>query len=132
MTYRVTRNSEQQPAIVMEDEPYGKALAAAPAQREPELDQGLWLVMVFAAWSVPDINAIQVALDVARHFGGRINLGVRPLDNFEENAAWLPDVKDTGLSPLWIGLNDGRVCMSKHGLLTAQELVDAISASCPV
>ena len=130
MTYRVTRNSEQQPVIVMEDEPYGKALAAAPAQREPELDQGLWLVMVFAAWSAPDINAIQVALDVARHFGGRINLGVRPLDNFDENEAWLPDVQDTGLSPLWIGLNDGRVCMSKHGLLTVQELVDAISASC--
>ncbi len=132
MTYRVTRNSENRPVLVLEDEPHGKALAAAPAQREPELDQGLWLVMVFAAWSVPDIKAIQVALDVARHFGGRINLGVRPLDNFEENESWLPAAENAGGSPLWIVLNDGRVCMSKHGLLTSQELIDAIATACPV
>src|SRR4051812_3786304 len=110
MSYRVTRDESAKPRIVLKDEPpFCRALQAAPISREPELDTDTWLVMCFAAWSVPDIQAIQTALDVARHFNGRLKLGVRPFDTQEEHAAWCPTIEDETGSPVWVLLRDGMV-----------------------
>ncbi|MBD0372211.1 MAG: hypothetical protein ICV60_15320 [Pyrinomonadaceae bacterium] len=130
MSYRVTR-SDGRPIVELEDEPpYCRALRAAPPAREPELNTGLWLVMVFAAWSIYDIRAIQVALDAARRFDGKIKLGLRPFYASEEHAAWCPDLKEDDGNPLWIVLRDGEMCMKRHGFPTVDELAEEIKAAC--
>jgi hypothetical protein len=132
MSYRVTRSAEGRPSITLNGEPpYCRGLAAAPLAREPELGSGLWLVMAFAAWSVSEIGAIQSALDAVKRFGGKVNLGLRPFDNLEEQGTWCPELMKDGNSPLWVLLRDGDVCMKRQGLLRADALVDAIEGACP-
>ncbi|CAH1087682.1 hypothetical protein NTG1052_630016 [Candidatus Nitrotoga sp. 1052] len=102
MSYKVTCDQEDCPRITLTDEsPYSHALAAAPSMREPELNTGNRLVMAFAVWSIPDNLAIQTALDVAKCFGGKLNLGLRPFDDAEELGAWCPGLEYGGQSPLW-------------------------------
>ncbi|MDP1681562.1 MAG: hypothetical protein Q8L39_07275 [Burkholderiales bacterium] len=91
MSYKVTRDQVGCPRITLTGESaYSHALDAAPSAREPELNTGNWLVMAFAVWSIPDILAIQTALDVAKRFSGKLNLGLRPFDYPEELGAWCP------------------------------------------
>ncbi|MDD5267121.1 MAG: hypothetical protein PHO08_08325 [Methylococcales bacterium] len=131
MSYKVTRDQEGCPSITLTDEPsYFRALVAAPSAREPELNTGNWLVMAFAVWSTPDNLAIQTAIDVAKRFGGKLNLGLRPFDDSEELGAWCPSVEDDGRSPLWVLLRDGKVCMKRSGILTVDELVEVIGGAC--
>jgi hypothetical protein len=132
MSHRVTRGADGRPRIELEDEPaYCTALQAAPAGREPELDAGLWLVLTFATWSVPDVNAVQTALDVAKHFEGTLKLGLRPFDYPEEHAAWCGDLAGEDASPLWVLLRDGRLCMKLAGSATPEDMVVAIERSLP-
>jgi len=131
MSYKVIRDQEGCPSITLTDEPpYAHALGAAPSVREPELNTGNWLVMAFAVWSTPDNLAIQTALDVAKRFGGKLNLGLRPFDDSEELGAWCSDIEDDGQSPLWVLLHDGEVCMKRSGILTIDELVELIGGAC--
>ena len=131
MSYKVTRDQKGCPSITLTGEaPYSHALGAAPSAREPELNTGNWLVMAFAVWSTPDNLAIQAALDVAKRFGGKLNLGLRPFDDSEELGAWCPDIEDDGQSPLWVLLRDGEVCMKCSGILTVDELVELIGGAC--
>lgn len=126
MTYRVTRNADQRPKVVLDGEPsYSTALEAAPPARETELNEGLWLVMAFAVWSVPDVVAIQTALDAAKHFEGKVKLGLRPFDSFEEFDTWSSETSD-GSSPVWIVLSNGEKCWEHRGYVTVDALVDAI------
>jgi hypothetical protein len=129
MSYRVTRGADERPSIVLQDEPaYCRALDAAPPVREPELDRGLWLVMAFAAWSTPDVDAIRTALDTARRFGGALNLGIRPFDSPDEHEAWCPGLGDCGSGPLWVLLRDGELRLKRAGLITRDALVAAIES----
>lgn len=131
MSYKVIRDQDGYPSITLSDEsPYSHALRAAPSAREPELNKGNWLVMTFAVWSTPDNLAIQTALDVAKRFGGKFNLGLRPFDDAEEFGAWCPDIEEDGQSPLWVLLRDGEVCMKRSGILTVDELVELIGDTC--
>ncbi|CAH1388057.1 hypothetical protein [Candidatus Nitrotoga sp. M5] len=131
MTFKVTRDQDGYPSITLTDEPpYSHALGVAPSAREPELNKGNWLVMAFAVWSTPDNLAIQTALDVAKRFGGKLNLGLRPFDDSEEFSAWCPDIEDDEQSPLWVLLRDGEVCMKRSGILTVDELVELIGDAC--
>ena len=131
MSYKVTRDQEGCPSITLTDEPpYAHALAAAPSVRESEINTGNWLVMAFAVWSTPDNLAIQTALDVAKRFGGKLNLGLRPFDDAEELGTWCPDIEDDGQSPLWVLLHDGEVCMKRSGILAVDELFEAIGGVC--
>ncbi|MBN9561711.1 MAG: hypothetical protein J0H14_13430 [Alphaproteobacteria bacterium] len=130
MSYQITRGSDERPSIALADEPpFCVALDAAPTAREPELDRGWWLVMVFATWSAHDVAAIQTALDVAKHFCGDIKLGLRPFDLAEEHAAWCPTLGDERRSPLWLLLHDGDIRMSRGGLLTTDALIAGIEAA---
>jgi hypothetical protein len=127
MSYKVARNEHGRPGIALTGEPsYCHALVAAPPTREPELDTDVWLVMAFAVWSIPDNIAIQTALDVTKHFDGKINLGLRPFDDWEELGAWGPGLEGDGSSPLWVLFRDGEVLMTRNGILTIDELVEAI------
>lgn len=131
MSYKVIRDQEGCPSITLTDEPpYAHALAAAPSVRELELNADIWLVMAFAVWSTPDNLAIQTALDVAKRFGGKFNLGLRPFDDSEELGAWCPGLEYGGQSPLWVLLRDGEVCMKRSGILTVDELVESIGGAC--
>jgi hypothetical protein len=130
MSYRVTRKADGRPSIDLHDEPpHVIALEAAPPAREPELDTGQWLVMPFAAWSVPDIAAIQTALNAVEHFGGTLKLGLRPYDSSDEHGAWCPAIAGDDASPLWLLLDDGEVRMKRSGFLMTNELVAAINAA---
>ncbi|BBJ23430.1 hypothetical protein [Candidatus Nitrotoga sp. AM1P] len=127
MSYKVTRDQEGCPSITLTDEPsYAHALDAAPSARELELNTGNWLVMAFAVWSIPDNLAIQTALDVAKRFSGKLNLGLRPFDDMEEVGTWCPDLEYGGQSPLWVLLRDGEVCLKRSGILAVDELVEVI------
>lgn len=131
MSYKVTRDQDSCPSISLTDEPsYVHTLVAAPAAREPELNTDNWLVMACAVWSTPDNLAIQTALDVAKHYGGKLNLGLRPFDDAEELDAWCPDIEDDGQSPLWVLLRDGEIYMKRSGILTVDELVEVIDDVC--
>lgn len=132
MSYNVTRNENGRPKIVLTDEPpYCHALDAAPPAREPDLNMGVWLVMAFAVWSVPDNVAIQTALDAAKRFGGKLNLGIRPFDDWEELVALCPGLEEDGRSPLWVLLRNGKVCTKRNGILTIDELVEMIGVAFP-
>jgi hypothetical protein len=127
MPYRVTRGADERPSIVLEHEPaYCQPLAAAPPAREPELGQGLWLVMAFATWSMPDVDAIRTALATAKHFGGALKLGLRPFDSPDEHQAWCRGLASSGNSPFWVLLRDGEIRMQRAGLITMDALVAAI------
>jgi hypothetical protein len=126
MSFQVTHGPDRRPILVLEDEaPYSQALAAAPPAREPELDQGVWLIMAFAVWSAPDIAAIQTALDAAKHFDGRMKLGVRPFDGFEEFETWVSGTAPTN-STYWVLSRDGQKCWEHQGLHTVEELIEEI------
>lgn len=132
MSYQVTRGVDGRPSIVLQGEPpYCRALDAAPPAREPELDIGLWLVVSFPSWSVPDIAAIQADLDATKHFRGKLKLGLRPFDDPEEHATWRPELKEHGNGTLLLLLRDGKVCMKHQGLFTVDALIDAIEAASP-
>ncbi len=130
MSYKVSRDKNGCPRIVLTGEPpYFHALVAAPSGREPELNTGNWLVMAFAVWSIPDNLAIQTALEAAKRFGGKFNLGLRPFDDFKEFGAWCPHLEDDGRSPKWVLIRDGKVCMEHSGILTIEELVEVIEGA---
>ncbi len=132
MPYQITRTANGRPSIVLSGEPpYCNTLDAAPSEREPALDAGWWLVVAFAAWSMPDIAAIQTALDVAKHFGGTLQLGLRPFDHPEEHDAWCLGLEEDERSPLWLLLRDGQVRMKRQGILTVDALIGMIETAGP-
>jgi hypothetical protein len=102
--------------------PYVHALEMAPARREPELDRGDWLVLVFAVASVPDVRAVREAVKAGRVFGGRVQVGVRPFGDYDETEAWCGSYGGTRESPLWLVLRDGRVVYREWGTRTAGQV----------
>jgi hypothetical protein len=94
----------------------------APVEREPELNSGLWLVLVFAVWSGPDRTAVDTALSVAKEFRGEVRLGIRPFDKAEEALAWCPELKLRRTSPIWLILNNGKLERATFGPQTVEQL----------
>lgn len=130
MSYHVMRSVDGRPYITLQGEPpYCKPLEPAPPVREPELSSGLWLIMAFAAWSKPEIDAVQVALDTARRFGGTLTLGLRPFDDPEKLDAWCPGLGKDVKSPMWVLLDNGEVRLELRGMFTTEALVSAIEAT---
>jgi len=101
---------------------YIHSLKMKPESKEKELDQGDWLVLSVGAFSVPDIECINVAIDSAVKFGGKVQLGVRPFWDYEEVAKLLPEFKDRTGSPIWIYYRDGKLLWWQDSPLTAREL----------
>ncbi|MGH2886147.1 MAG: hypothetical protein ACRDPA_26200 [Solirubrobacteraceae bacterium] len=123
----LTREGYGRPAVSLTDEPpFCHALAARPFAREAELDRGLWLVIVVAAWSAPDVEAVRTAIDAVARFQGRVQLGVRPYDDPDEVETWCPELRDAGGSPMWAILDDGVVVAVDGGIRSADQLVATI------
>ena len=77
--------------LVLSDEPsYIHALQMAPDCREPELDLGLWLLVVFPVWSSPVRQSVRAALACAIDHAGKFQLGIRPFNSHEEISKWWP------------------------------------------
>ena len=128
MSYRVVRDRAGTPELILSGEPaYCHALPAKGTALPPGTKAGRWLLMAFAVWSVPDVAAVQVALDLARSLGGRLNLGLRPYDDPDELRGWCPGVTLEGNGPFWILLRDGRVAGWCTGMRSADELRAAMS-----
>src|SRR5262249_15181688 len=85
-----------------------QALRMAPEKREPELAKDTWLVLVCGVFSVPDIKAINVALDIAEKYGKKIKIGLRPFREYSEIKKWFPEYGESGQSPVWIVFKDGK------------------------
>jgi hypothetical protein len=127
MSYCIQIIPNGQYKLLLEREPeYCKALAMSPLKREPELEQGLWLILVFAVWSVPDRTCIDLALSVIKEFKGDVLLGVRPFDNYTEFNIWCPEVKEKYGSPIWLVLNNGNLLKEMVGVYSKEQLVQLL------
>jgi hypothetical protein len=113
------------------------ALKMAPESIEPELMQGVWLVVAFPVWSAPVRESVSAALGCARDNSGLYQLGIRPFESHDELRTWWPlcgapavtglalsawrgglglDIRISPRSsndPLWLVLDEGRVAY--HG-----------------
>jgi len=129
MSYHVKSLAGGSYKLVFEDEPaYCKALVMSPLAKESELTQGLWLVLLFAVWSVPDRSNIGVALSVVKEFNGKVFLGVRPFDNHDEIKKWCPEVKEKYGSPIWLVMKNGKLLKERTGLYSKEELKNLIQS----
>src|SRR5438094_606486 len=91
MSFNVQRGAGDKWKLIVSEEPgFVHALPVAPASLEPELNSGTWLIVAFSIWSIHDRHSVLGAINCAKRFGGRFQLGIRPYDSFEENARWWP------------------------------------------
>jgi hypothetical protein len=128
MSYQVIRDHNGAPNLILSGEPaYCHVLGANLTASEPDISIGNWLLMAFAVWSVPDVEAVQVALELAHSMGGKLNLGLRPYDDPDEIHGWVSAVTPESNGPFWILLRDGVVCYYRTGIFTVDELREAIS-----
>lgn len=123
----IAKDENGEPAIKLLNQPsYCHGLRFAPDSMEVPLRSGAWLVMNFAIWSGPDIQAIQVALRAAKSFNGRIKLGIRPFDCHDELRRWCPPVKENCASPVWLLLKDGQLIHELACIRSEQEIAGEI------
>jgi hypothetical protein len=127
MPYRVLRDPDGTPRLILSDEPaYCHALAANVTAPPPKTGAGRWLLMAFAVWSAPDVAAVQVALELARSLDGQLHLGLRPYDDPDELRGWCPGITPDDNGPFWILLRDGEVRQCRTGIFTVDELRETL------
>lgn len=125
MSYSFQITPDECAELILEGEPpYCRVLPMAPVEREPELNQGLWLVLLFAAWSGPDRRAIPIALSVVKGFQGRVRLGIRKFSDHTEQKTWCPEVREKWGGPIWLMLRDGELREELTGLRSEEQLRD--------
>ena len=101
-------------------------LEMAPDGREPELNSGDWLVLLFAVWSGPDLDCIRAVLDAAGLIGRSVSVGIRPYDDSSEARTWIPEVQELRGSPIWVLIRDGAIRWIDVGRLTVDEIVGMV------
>src|SRR5687767_13162089 len=101
--FSVQRTADNRWEVNLRDQPdYCCALPMAPNRMEPELKEGLWLVLVAAIWSGPDRIAIGQALSAVQEFRGKVKLGIRLFDDDAETRTWFPELPKYAASPVWL------------------------------
>ncbi len=100
----------------------------APSSRERELNCGNWIVLAFAVWSGPDIAAIDTALVAAKRFNGKIQLGIRPFDQYTEMKTWCPEARVSYQSPIWLLFQEGQLVAEFHGPQSQEQLIEIIQS----
>lgn len=134
--------------VMLENEPdYIAPLQIAPSCLENKLKQGNWLVVCMSVWNLNDIRAGHRAIEIVKRHRGRVQLGLRPFDDPEENLTWIFGVPSGQLpeqveillaeqdnkreaiiratetaSPVWVAISDGKVAAIKYGLLSDSEI----------
>ena len=148
MPYSIDADPLGRFAIDFVDEPaFVHGFRMAPERLEPELMAGNWLLLTFAIWNSIDRPAIDDAVRVAKQFGGRFQLGVRPFEVADEFAGWLPveqsplceithEVSTEGKftvaitggdrTPFWHWLSDGSLIAQHGGLLDPPKLMSFV------
>ncbi len=107
--------------------PFCHGLKMCPREIETELLIGNWLVLAYAVWSKPDMDCIDVAIEVTKQLAGQLSLGVRPFNRFDEFRSWCPSAIPHGQSPVWIYFQSGGIIWSHFGVLSAQQLKDKLT-----
>jgi hypothetical protein len=133
--------------FVLRDEPdFIVPLEIAPPALENFLSSGKWLVVGVSVWSSHDMKAAGQAMRLIKAFHGFVKLGLRPVDNPNENLPWIPRLvtiapdsvevsarwddgacsikiqSNTSASPVWVSLSDGELIDLRHGLLDRVEI----------
>jgi hypothetical protein len=106
---RLRKVSSNRFELLLDDAPppaFVHMLQMAPRQREPDLDRGAWLVLVFSPVSAPDVRSIKEAIGAVQRVGRGIQLGIRPFYDYEETLTWYGRYGDPE-SPLWVIINRG-------------------------
>jgi hypothetical protein len=125
MTYVIQKTQESRFDIKLESEaPNCHALATAPDHREPELDSGVWVVASYALWSGPDLECLKVTLNVARHFIGFAEFGLRLFEDFSEFDTWCPELVHLPVCPVWLFFRDSTLMRQHRGLLSESQLYE--------
>lgn len=107
---------------------YCHALPMAPSSREPALNCGNWLVLVFAVWSGSDIMSMDTALAAVKGFNGKVQLGVRPFDQYTELKTWCPEARTSYQSPIWLLFQDGQMVAEFYGPQSKDQLIEIIQS----
>lgn len=129
------------------------ALTCAPEAMEPELSSGTWLVVVFPVWSGPVRRSVRAACSYAEGIDGKLQLGVRPFENYEEIVKWWPTSEspprgamlchvndasplrevhiatDSSSYPMWLVLRDGAVLYEGAGPRTKEQIAQLVQAA---
>lgn len=129
MSYRIQIMPSGLYELLLENEPvYCKTLVMSPLKKEPGLEQDLWLILMFAIWSIPDRACIDLALSVIKEFNGKVLLGIRPFDNHTELNTWCPEVQEKYGSPIWLVLNNGKLLKERVGLCNKEGLRELVQS----
>ena len=100
----------------------------APAAREPELERGNWLVLAFAVVSVPDVACIPRAVQAVQTFEGKVQLGIRPFNDYDESRTWYQAYGNPE-SPLWLVVRNGVVVHEEKGPRSVEQVVNFVKTS---
>ncbi len=123
MSYTVCEMADGKFELVIQNGPQNcKALPMAPSSIENELQDGLWLLLVFAVWSIQDRNAINTALELGKRLGDTVRVGIRPFDEHQEISNWCPNATKTYQSPVWLVLKKGKLVKEVVGLYPLEQL----------
>jgi hypothetical protein len=150
MSLRVKQIEAGKWELMISDVPeFVKPLKCAPDALEEELFFGTWLVVAFSVASVTDRRSVYAAIDCVTQLSGRINLGIRPYEDYQENAKWWPTGVDirlpssggsqmkvmdeeaglavhifegTSNSPIWLLMKNGEILYGGFGPRTAEQL----------
>lgn len=152
MGFTIKPGSDEKYHVILDDvPPYIFALDMAPAALEGHLLSGLWLIVSISIWNGNDWAAGHHAIDFAKRYSGRFNVGLRPYDYPEELVSWLPNAvlnqaqdqtqismeEEAGsrhlliqgnakASPIWATLRQGKVEAIAFGLLTPDQMEELV------
>jgi hypothetical protein len=103
------------------------ALSMAPEHLEPQLKHGKWLVLVYATWSILDVQSIPTAIECISKLDRDIQLGIRPFVSYDEMYSWYPEYDGCAESPYWMFLSDGVLLQMTTGPLDVGQLTKFIN-----
>jgi hypothetical protein len=93
-----------------------------PSRIEPELREGLWLVLLVAVWSQPDLVALESFVSQAEKWPSSLKLGARLFDDFTESEAWCPGINRVVGSPIYVLIENGVARGHLVGLHSVEEI----------
>lgn len=99
--------------MTIREKPYCHILTASAFADESQLQNGLWLVGLFASWSATDLMARGYVQHVVQQFEGKLRFGILMFEA-DEVQDWHPEVRVMYATPVWV--------MFKHGQLIGKSV----------
>jgi len=108
-------------------------LDASPKRLEVDLKKGCWLVVAIEPLDARRRDAMEAAVRVAKSLrmrhGFSVQVGIRPINDYEAILKWCPEYEVRYESPLWVLLGDGRTAGVRAGFIEDSEIQDWIIES---